>query len=480
MHRLHKLSWKNRYFTENYFYLIVFSCFLISIYMTAGCKTEADLEEIRLSNDDSKNFNLDNRYNFSPDDQWLVYDTRTNEGGIGGCGTIEKINVKSGETIVLYQTPHQTIYGPGVGAPSYSHIENKVIFIHGLMNCNADRPYEQWRRTGVIIDEKTPGIPIFMDARDVTVPYTAGALRGGTHDHEWSADGKWIGFTYNDAVMKSLEDKTGKRWNLRTIGVSKPLKAVTVDQDPDGENIDGTWYSVLIVKVVPEPRPGTDEINHAAGDCWIGDRGYLREDGRLQRARAFLGTVISSSGAEVSEVFVADLPEDITAAGKDGPLEGTESSFPMPPAGTKQRRLTFTAETANPGCLGILHCSADGRWIAYRAKDENGIDQVFFISPLGGDPMQVTHHDTGVQSDIHWNPDGKAIFYIQNNSVIKHTLGNGNNLGMIQRITQKSQKPPSNLVVSHNGRIVAINRDVTVSGNQQVSKQIFIVRLDQN
>jgi len=474
------MSREFRYFTENYSYLKLIPSLLISVYITVGCTTKAGLEEIRLSNDSSKNFNLDNRYNFSPDDQWLVYDTRTNEGGIGGCGTIEKINVRSGETVILYQTPHQTIYGPGVGAPSYSHIENKVIFIHGLMNCNADRPYEQWRRTGVIIDEKKPGIPIFMDARDVTIPYTAGALRGGTHDHEWSADGKWIGFTYNDAIMKSLEDRTGNRWNLRTIGVAKQLKAVTVDHDPEGENNDGTWYSVLVVRVIPEPRPGSDEINHAAGDCWIGDRGYPGKDGRLQRARAFLGTVISSAGAEVPEVFVADLPEDITSAGKHGPLEGTESTFPMPPAGTKQRRLTFTAETAHPGCLGILHCSADGRWIAYRAKDKNGIEQVFFISPLGGDPVQVTQHETGVQSDVRWNPDGKAIFYIQDNSVIKHTLGDGNNFELFQRITQKSKEPPANLVVSHNGKVVAFNRDTAVVANQQVSKQIFIVHLNGN
>ncbi len=31
-----------------------------------------------------------------------------------------------------------------------------------------------------------------------------GALRGGTHRHEWSGDGKWIGFTYNDAILKAL------------------------------------------------------------------------------------------------------------------------------------------------------------------------------------------------------------------------------------------------------------------------------------
>ena len=171
---------------------------------------------------DAYNHDLDNNDNFSPDDQWLVYDTRNEETGIGANGKIEKVNVATGEKITLYELKQNTLYGPGVGAVSYSHTENEVVFIHGLLNCSSDAPYEQWRRTGAIINDSDLGNPnIYVDARDVSFPFTQGALRGGTHRHEFSGDGQWIGFTYNDALMKKLADSTGVNYNLRTIGVSK-------------------------------------------------------------------------------------------------------------------------------------------------------------------------------------------------------------------------------------------------------------------
>src|SRR5690606_7948596 len=162
----------------------------------------------QLTNDYSENHDLDNNDNFSPDGNWLVYDKRTREGGIGGCPSIERVNIRTGEVQVLYHLPENKPYGPGVGAASYHPVEARVIFIHGLSTVTEANPYQQWRRTGVTVDAAKPGVPHFMDSRDIMRPFTAGALRGGTHRHEWSRDGKWIGYTYNDAIMKSLEDST--------------------------------------------------------------------------------------------------------------------------------------------------------------------------------------------------------------------------------------------------------------------------------
>jgi len=234
-----------------------------------------------------RSHSLDNNDNFSPDDQWLVYDTRTplpvpSVTEIGANSNIEKVNVKTGEIVVLYETENQTEYGPGVGAASYHPTENKVVCMHGLLNCNAERPYWFWRRTGVLVDESQPGKPIFLDARDVTPPFTPGALRGGTHRHEWSADGKWLGFTYNDAIMAAIEEQTGQRVNLRTIGVSTALRPVKADQDSESENNDGIWFSALVVKVVPNPKPGSDEISRAFSDAWVGTKGYRKPDGSWQ------------------------------------------------------------------------------------------------------------------------------------------------------------------------------------------------------
>jgi hypothetical protein len=124
-----------------------------------------------------------------------------------------------------------------------------------------------------------------MDARDVTPPFTPGALRGGTHRHEPDATGKWVGYTYNDQIMHAL----GK--DLRTIGVTQLGNPVKTDRDPKGENHDGEGWSVLVVRVTPDPKPGSDEINQAASDSWVGTHGYQRADGKRQLARAFLGRV---------------------------------------------------------------------------------------------------------------------------------------------------------------------------------------------
>ena len=429
--------------------------------------------EVKLSKNNSKNYDLDGRHNFSPDDKWLVYDTRPIDGGIDDCKTIEKINIETGEVKILYNTNIPKRYGPGVGAASYSPIENKVIFIHGLKNNSEERPYEQWRRTGVIVDEGNIEQPIYMDARDVTFPFTPGVLRGGTHDHEWSGDGKWIGFTYNDAIMKELEDKTGEHWNLRTIGVSKPIGELKVDHSGEDENVDGKWFSVLVVKVVPNPKAGSDEVSYAAGDSWIGSKGYKKENGTLQRARAFLGRVSNKEGKDVDEVFVVDIPEDITKANRNKPLEGTKSTFPNPPKGALQRRLTFTANSKYPGCIGALRCSPDGKFIGYRTKDKKGIMQVFFTSPKNGNTIQVTHHNSDVQSAIRWDSNNDFIYYIWDNSVIQCSVKEGNRFGTIKRITVSTSEAPTNIALSHDGRTIVFNRMSNSSEGKRMLKQIY-------
>lgn len=434
------------------------------------------LPERQITQDLSYNHDLDNNDNFSPDNQWLVYDTRTDEGGIAISAKIEKVNIETSEKKVLYQIKNNQSWGPGVGAVSYSPVENAVVFIHGLNNITEKNPYQQWRRTGVIIDETTIEKPIFMDARDIDFPYTKGALRGGTHRHEFSGDGKWIGFTYNDAIMKSLEDSTGEKHNLRTIGVSKKINPVNVKPYEKGENISGEWFSALVVRVLANPKPGSDEISHAAGDSWVGKNGYLKENGIRQIARAFIGTVRDKNGKNVDEVFVVDIPEKIEIEGDFGALEGTKTSLPMPPKGTIQRRLTFTADTPQAGCVGIVRSSPDGDLLAFLAKDKYGIRQIFTISPKGEDLTQLTFHRTDVDGSIRWHPSVKSLFYIWNGSINQCSIGMESFENRFTQISEPSIPAPTNLVVSHDGKTLAFNRTLPTE-NKKISKQIFVIKL---
>ena len=440
--------------------------------LMSACQPENKTDEKQITHDLTYNHDLDNNDNFSPDGKWLVYDTRTDDGGIAASSRIEKVHVETGEIKVLFDIKNNEIWGPGAGAVSYSSKSNSVVFIHGLTNSTRENPYQQWRRTGVIIEDSNPNVPIFMDSRDIIPPFTAGALRGGTHRHEWSGDGNWIGFTYNDAILKALEDSTGVKRNLRTIGVSKRIKQVSVDKN--AENISGQWFSALMVRVVPEPKPGSDEISHAASDSWVGTNGYRRTDGMMQMARAFLGTVVNKNGKNVSEVFIVDIPVDISLPGNLGPLEGTADDFPMPPKGAVQRRLTFTANQKYPGCSGIVRSSPDGNLLAFFAKDENGLEQVYVISSTGGEPVQITKHESDVSGNLRWHPNGKQVSYVWNGSIMLCKVENNPFKDRFEILTKSTNPAPTNIVWAPDGKMFAFNRLVKSENGKNTASQVFI------
>ncbi|NOY41224.1 MAG: DUF3748 domain-containing protein [Planctomycetes bacterium] len=430
----------------------------------------ADAGERQITHDVQSNHELDNNDNFSPDDRFLVFDTRTVEGGISASKMVAKVEIDTGEVTSLYKTKEPTAFGPGAGAASYSHVRDEVIFIHGPFHSTGpENQYEQYRRVGVVAAGDGSGEFHLADARCLEGPYAAGALRGGTHRHEFSGDGNWVGFTYNDAVMIAYGKKIGQDFNLRTIGVTQlgqPLTVVESEQFPN--TVDG--FSALVVVVVPNPKPGSDEISRAAGDSWVGRDGYLRASGTRQMARAFIGTTRDADGNEVDELFLVDIPTDITRPGSLGPLEGTATTFPMPPAGAAQRRLTDSTRRKNPGCMGIVRTSHDGSTIAFLMKDNQGDWQVYLTTPQGAKPKQATFVEGGVDTGVRWHPDGKAIVNVAGSRILVTTVESGPNFGK-SRILCDCASEPFALVWSHDGKTIAYNRRIRVGGRE--STQIF-------
>ncbi len=417
---------------------------------------------------------------FSPDGQGIVYDTRTDETAMGSNPNIEKVNTRTGKTAVIYKTPNQNPYGPGCGTSSYSPVENKIVFIRGILNSNADRPYGLARRTAVMVDESHPGKAVFLDARDITPPFTTGALRGGTHAHQWSADGRWIGFTYNDAIMADIEKRTGQKADLRTVGVSTSLRPVSVDKDQQGENNDGIWFSALVVSVVPDPKPGSDQISRAFEDAWVGQKGYQKPDGSYQRARAFQGKLKTKDNNELVEVFIVDIPDRIDIPGPAGPIEGTETRMPQPPKGCIQRRLTYTENRKFPGVADQprhwLFSSDDGKYIGFLAKDDNGVVQLFAVSPLGGQPVQITFHDTSVQSTFSWRSGEPVVCYACDNSIFACRIGNDGNPQTPVRLTKPARSAPIYPTWSRDGKSIAYNLEIPAG--QKNYRQIFLLRVE--
>jgi hypothetical protein len=430
-----------------------------------------DAAERQVTFDSAYDHLLDNNDNFSPDDRYLVFDTRT-PAGIHESRLIAKVEIATGKITPLYRPEHASQFGPGVAAASYAHKHDEVVFIHGPLHPSGpDDQYEKHRRVGCIVSGAGGASYRFADARNARPPFTAGALRGGTHRHEFSGDDQWIGFTYNDAVVRAHGLEIGKNLDLRTIGVTKLGHPVHVPEAGQFST-DSEGFSVLVVVVTPAPKPGSDEISHAAADSWIGLAGYRRGDGGRQRARAFIGTTRDTQGQAVDELFVVDIPEDVTHPGPLGPLEGTATTFPMPPAGTVQRRLTHSERRPFPGCQGIARSSADGERISFRMKDAQGAWQIFLIPPRGGQPQQATFVAGGVDTDARWHPSGNAIACVAGKRIFVTNVGPGPGFGHTTVVSERSPNPFA-LVWSNDGKTLACNRVLRTDGKDVI--QIFVI-----
>lgn len=228
---------------------------------------------------------------------------------------------------------------------------------------------------------------------------------------------------------------------------------------------DGSHYCVLVSETTPQPQPGSDQITRAYEEGWIGGNGYLKPDGQRQRwALAFIGDTLSAAGEKLPEVFIVDLPHHDADYAKAGarPIQGTEDALPAPPRGVSQRRLTFTGGRRYPGVATAprhwLRSSPDGSRIAFLMKDDNGVVQLWTVSPNGGEPHQVTHGEHGVQSAFSWHPQGDRVALVCDNSVMLCDIAGGR----MRRLTQRSAQPPSGdaVVFSPDGKKVAFMREV--------------------
>ena len=408
---------------------------------------------------------LDNNDNFSRDGRFLVYDTRdTVATGIGGSIAIMKVSVTSGLENFLY-APTPVMYGtggsaPGVAAVSFSPLADETIFIHGplVSEVPALGFYGTTNRRGGVAPGDGAGDIRFLDCRDVTsATTTPGAHRGGTHRHEYSVDGKRIGFTYDDHLLTQYG---------RTIGVLLPhLKA------PCGVS---HWAALLVpVVLASASKPG--DIERAADDSWVGASALMR---------GFIGNVKEEDGKIMSSLFVVDLPENVDITTSDS---GTLSRPMAPPKGTTIRRLTRTP------AAGIVRGSLDGTRIGYFATPAGGSRQVFLVNSKGSDrdpnpemrPIQATTLEKGATGGLRWHPSGNSIAVIGDNGIAAVCVKPGPLFGKSHWLTQHGSTTPAAdaLVWSRDGTRLAFNRRVPAydSGGKLVKdaggndfRQIFL------
>ena len=408
---------------------------------------------------------------WSPCGEWVVFDTRSDAAGSSFDGTrIQAVHVHTREVRTLYESRN----GACCGVATWHPTELKVVFILGPEFPTAEYGYGASRRQGVVADLPSPlegeggrrlgeglvmhstplppgslrspgDLPLKgggvhaapLDARDLTPPFTPGALRGGSHVHVWHPRGDWLSFTYDDDLVRDPQQ--------RNVAVCFPRPVNVPKTHP--RNHDGDHFSVIVTRTVPHPRDGSDEISRACEEAWVGS----------SRTLAFQGTV-NVNGKAVTEVFVAELPDDLTIPG-DGPLEGTITTRPAPPKGVTQRRLTF-------GGIGgprhWLRSSPDGSRIGFFRPDPAGVVQLWTVT-LAGRTVQVTTGSQSVESCFTWHPDGERVACVIGGRVCLVDA----TTGAVQYLTDLSEHlpRPEACVVSPDGKRVAFVRH-RPEGNQ--------------
>jgi hypothetical protein len=387
-----------------------------------------------------RNHQLTNINTWTPDSNWLVFDVRPSGASFTG-ETIERVNVHTGELEVIYRATQEA----HVGVVTVHPKSEKYVFIHGPENPDETWDYDFHHRRGVIVSQAEVSN---LDAMDITAPYTPGALRGGSHVHVFSPNGELVSFTYNDHVLHERSPAL----DLRNVGVAAPYGPVNVSAQHPRE-YSGSRWCVLVSQTTPAPKPGSDEINRAYEEGWVGES-----------TLAFIGDTLSVTGEKVPELFIVDLPQNESAWKQpgDAPLEGTEATMPAPPSGSHQRRLTFTHERAFPGLVNQprhwVRSNPQASEIAFLMRDNHGVVQLWLISPQGGEPRQLTRCATGIQSAFNWHPSGNWLGFVLENRIACCDAQTGE----IDFLTERHGNPPlaDAVVFSPDGRWVAWMEDV--------------------
>lgn len=406
---------------------------------------------------DKRSHQLTNINIWTPDSQWIAYDVRPSGSSFTGL-SIEKIHVNTRQIVEIYHAKHGAYVGVVTVSPQ---LPVQYAFIHGPEYPDEHWQYDFHHRRGVYVKEEQLNVAHPIDAMCISPPYLAGALRGGTHVHVFSPDGKWLSFTYNDHVMHELDVQLDQR----NVAVAVPIGPVNVISKKHHREYSGDYFCCVVTQTTQQPKPNSDEISRAYEEGWVGRQGYQKTSGEWQeRALAFIGDTHSTNGEIIPEIYLVDLPSqpaDYMVAG-EYPLQGTESRMPFPPKGIQQRRLTYTHDRKFPGLAKQprhwLRASPNGKSIACLMNDDYGNAQLWLVDTLTGIQQQLTHAPSVIQSAFNWDNKGEHICFICDNSVMYCHV----TTGVMHRLTKRTEQAPvaDAVIFSPNDSLIAFMRDI--------------------
>jgi hypothetical protein len=358
---------------------------------------------------------LNHRQVFSPTGRFAYFDSRNADTQIASTDRIGRIDLQTCEIDWLYRVQEPSPFGPGVGAVACHPERERLIFIHGLLHCGPEYPYRATRRFGAVLDVRHPASSVIehAEARCIASAPPCGALRGGTHAHSWSADGRAISFTYNDAWVEQLHHEGSGPVDLRTVGVmycDQPVEAASPDSSRSlSENFSGTAYAMVVAPVSSCPCPGTDAIDSAREECFLG---------RSRHALAFIGRVRTQQGEAIDEVFVSRWPERPVLPSGVCSIDG-EGRLEVPPF-VKADRVTRTEDRPFPGVSGPrawLVAAPDGNAIYCPMRDDAGVVQVAAVDIGSGQIEYLTDLATPLESPLALDESGSQISLVSEGKI---------------------------------------------------------------
>ena len=356
---------------------------------------------------------LNHRQSLSHCGQFLYYDTRNADPDIIKTTRIESLDLIDDTTRVIYDTQSRSDYGPGVGAVVCHPLRSSVLFIHGLTNCDQDRPYAMTRRFGAWagFDPRNPAVEISaLESRKLASEPVWGALSGGTHAHSFSPDGRWVSFTYNDARLpdrRTVGFTLVDRWESTNRQTMPDTKTCFED------NFDGVGWSALAL--IPE-----DPIESAREECWISNP----HDAHAPLKLAMIVRLRSSftDPKWIDEIYVAEFPEYALKwpSMLQGPIHASGQKKVgtwgyAVPMGIELRRLTHSDSAVHPGVAGPRHwlqASNCGRWVYTMMRDSQGTVRVVRVEVSDGRVEFISENQESITHPISIDPGGRQLSYL--------------------------------------------------------------------
>lgn len=414
---------------------------------------------------------------WSPDGEWIYFDIRSDRHGSTFDGSeIRRVHWQSGSEEIVYQTRDGSCCGVVLCHPR----EEKIVFIHGPSHPNAAWNYGAARRCGVLLT-LGEAFPEILDARDLIEPFTPGSHRGGSHVHQFSPQGDWVSFTYEDEYLDSLARQgTCAEANQRNIGIAVPGERVSV-RPRHPRNQSGGYYSLICTHTCDQPKPGSDEIQRAYEESWLDGKGQQAGDGSLPSRRlVFLGDILSSDGKKVTELFVVDLPENVVDCDRNhrARTDGKEKRLEPCPE-IQQRRLTYLLDGYEPGLQGIRfwpRSTPDGVYVFVLKKDRQGVVQFWRVHSKDGRAEQWTSNSYDVSSAFSLSGDGKWIAHTMRNAICVTSCLSGSTIYLTEPFGVGEEPLPEAVVWNPLGNAIAFVRPQLSAG--RFYNQIFVLDVD--